>query len=178
MWRLAVLVLFLRVVPASAQEVVPTAPPVLGLTVSGGVSLGSFEAGYLYYLFETLKLNPGLVEPRIFTGASAGSANAILSFLASCSPRDPRPDQSLFYQTWIPVGLDQLFSPDHVSQRALFTQEPLRQKLDRLADVWAAGLPTSCDATLGMSTTRVTAARVDLIKDRVSLARTEAKFVV
>jgi predicted acylesterase/phospholipase RssA len=165
------------VVPTRAQEA-PASVPVLGLTVSGGVSLGSFEAGYLYYLFETLKLNPGLVEPRIFTGASAGSANALMSFLSSCSPRDLRPDESLFYKTWIPVGLHQLFSPENVSQRALFSQDPLREKLDAIGKAWQAGLPTSCDATLGLSTTRVTAARVDLIKDRVSLARTEAKFVV
>lgn len=172
---LLVLVAFLGESPARAQD---ATPPVLGLTVSGGVSLGSFEAGYLYYLFETLKLNPGLSEPRIFTGASAGSANALLSFLASCSPRDPRPDQSLFYKTWIPVGLDQLFSPARVTQRALFRQDALREKLDQIGKAWNAGLPRSCDATLGLSTTRVTAARVDLIKDRVSLARTEAKFAL
>jgi predicted acylesterase/phospholipase RssA len=146
--------------------------------VSGGVSLGSFEAGYLYYLFETLKLNPGLAEPRIFTGASAGSANALLSLMASCSSPNPRPDQSLFYKTWIPVGLQQLYSPQQVTRRALLSQRPLREALDAIGKVWDQGLPTSCDATLGMSTTRVTATRVDLIKDRVSLARTEAKFVI
>jgi predicted acylesterase/phospholipase RssA len=153
-------------------------PPVLGLTVSGGVSLGAFEAGYLYYLFETLKLNPGLAEPRIFTGASAGSVNALLAFLASCSTKNVRPDQSLFYQTWIPVGLKQLFSPDKVSSRALFSQEVLRNKLDEIGSIWNEGLAKTCDAALGFSTTRVTAAKVELIKDRVTLARTEAKFVV
>ncbi len=161
---------------ASAPQ--PAVPPILGLTVSGGVSLGSFEAGYLYYLFETLKLNPGLAEPRIFTGASAGSANALLSLLASCSGPDPRPDRSLLYQTWIPVGLKQLFSSQHVTQRSLFSQRALRELLEQIGKVWNEGLPISCDATLGMSTTRVTAARIDLVKDRVSLARTEAKFVV
>jgi predicted acylesterase/phospholipase RssA len=142
------------------------------------VSLGAFEAGYLYYLFETLKLNPGLAEPRIFTGASAGSANALLSFLASCSPKDPQPDQSLFYRTWIPVGLKQLFSPDNVTSRSLFSQRPLRETLDEIGKVWNKGVPARCDATLGLSTTRVTAAKIVLIKDRVTLARTEAKFVV
>ena len=168
------------VAPALAQEPspVPATPPILGLTVSGGVSLGSFEAGYLYYLFETLKLNPGLAEPRIFTGASAGSANALLSLMASCSGQNPRPDQSLFYKTWIPVGLKQLYASEHVTRRALLSQRPLRESLDAIGKAWDQGLPTSCDATLGMSTTRVTAARVELVKDRVSLARTEAKFVM
>jgi predicted acylesterase/phospholipase RssA len=153
-------------------------PPLMGLTVSGGVSLGSFEAGYLYYLFETLKLNPGLADPRVFTGASAGSANALLSLLASCSDKDPEPDKSLFYQTWIPVGLKELFDPKKVTARGLFTQNALREKLEDIGARWREGLPQSCDAALGFSTTRVTAAKVELVKDRVTLARTEAKFVV
>jgi predicted acylesterase/phospholipase RssA len=164
--------------PSPPSAPTPAVPPILGLTVSGGVSLGAFEAGYLYYLFETLKLNPGLAEPRIFTGASAGSANALLSLLASCTGREPRPDHSLFYRTWIPVGLKQLFDPDKVSRRALFSQDALRETLDSIGEVWNQGMAASCDATLGLSTTRVTAAKVELIKDRVTLARTEAKFVV
>jgi predicted acylesterase/phospholipase RssA len=153
-------------------------PPLLGLTVSGGVSLGSFEAGYLYYLFETLKLNPGVAEPRIFTGASAGSANALMSLLSSCSDKDPEPDKSLFYQTWIPVGLKELFDPKKVTARGLFTQRALQARLEDIGARWRDGLPQTCDATLGLSTTRATAAKVELVKDRVTLARTEAKFVV
>lgn len=152
--------------------------PVLGLTVSGGVSLGAFEAGYLYYLFETLKLNPELAHPRIFTGASAGSANALLSLLSSCTGREPRPDQSLFYKTWIPVGLKELFVPRDVTARGLLSQEPLRKALDAIGEVWNKGIDARCDALLGLSTTRVTAANIGLVQDTVSLARTEAKFVV
>jgi predicted acylesterase/phospholipase RssA len=168
--------------PALGQDTTPepppAVPPILGLTVSGGVSLGSFEAGYLYYLFETLKLNPGLAEPRIFTGASAGSANALLSFMASCLGKDPRPDLSLFYRTWIPVGLKQLYDEDTVTARALFTQRSLREILEVIGKIWNDGFSTKCEAMLGFSTTRVTAAKVELVKDRVTLARTEAKFVV
>jgi predicted acylesterase/phospholipase RssA len=168
--------------PAFCQELAPATPadlpPLMGLTVSGAVSLGSFEAGYLYYLFETLKLNPGLAEPRIFTGASAGSANALLSLMASCSGKDPEPDKSLFYQTWIPVGLKELFDPKSVSARGLFTQRALRDRLGDIGARWRDGLSEKCDAILGLSATRATAIQVELVKDRVSLARTEAKFVV
>jgi predicted acylesterase/phospholipase RssA len=153
-------------------------PPVLGVTVSGGVSLGAFEAGYLYYLFETLKLNPQLTDPRIFTGASAGSANALIALMASCSGRELRPDHSLFFRTWIPVGLEQLFRPGETTARGLFSRKPLTDALEALELVWKQGLDASCDATLGLSTTRVTSAKVELVKDRVTLARTEAKFVV
>src|SRR5688572_14226371 len=185
-WLLgAVFVVGVVIVPAisfadapSVPSAPPAIPPILGLTVSGGVSLGSFEAGYLYYLFETLKLNPGLTEPRIFTGASAGSANALLSFMSSCLGPDPRPDKSLFYQTWIPVGLKQLYDEDQVSPRALFTQRALRDTLNVIGQIWNKGFSPKCEAMLGFSTTRVTAAKVELVKDRVTLARTEAKFVV
>jgi predicted acylesterase/phospholipase RssA len=162
---------------AEVPDPSPT-PPALGLTVSGGVSLGAFEAGYLYYLFETLKLNPHLADPRIFTGASAGSANALISLISSCSAREPRPDHSLFFRTWIPVGLKQLFRPDETTARGLLTRKPLIEAMALLESVWKRGLDASCDATLGLSTTRVTGAKVELVKDRVTLARTEAKFVV
>lgn len=151
--------------------------PVMGLTVSGGVSLGSFEAGYLYYLFETMKLNRQLAEPRIFTGASAGSVNALVSLMASCSPPEKQPDQSLFFRSWIPVGLNELFDPKQTTPTGLFTRKPLLETVERMKVDWAKGLPESCDATLGVATTRLTAARIELVKDRVTLPRTEAKFV-
>ncbi len=125
---------------AFGQELAPATPdslpPLMGLTVSGGVSLGSFEAGYLYYLFETLKLNPGLADPRVFTGASAGSANALLSLISSCSDKDPEPDKSLFYQSWIPFGLKELFDPKKVTARGLFTQSALRERLEDIGARW------------------------------------------
>jgi predicted acylesterase/phospholipase RssA len=162
---------------ADVPDLGPT-PPALGLTVSGGVSLGAFEAGYLYYLFETLKLNPHLSDPRIFTGASAGSANALIALMASCSPHELRPDHSMFFSTWIPVGLKELFRPGETTARGLFTRKPLIAALEALEAVWKRGFDARCDATLGLSTTRVTGAKVELVKDRVTLARTEAKFVV
>ncbi|MEW5740593.1 MAG: patatin-like phospholipase family protein [Myxococcota bacterium] len=151
--------------------------PVMGLTVSGGVSLGSFEAGYLYYVFETLKLNRNLAEPRIFTGASAGSVNALVSLMASCSPPEKQPENSLFFRSWIPVGLNDLFDPQQTTPTGLFTRKPLLETVERMKVDWNKGLPESCDATLGAATTRLTAARIELVKDRVTLPRTEAKFV-
>ena len=119
--------------PPALPSPTPNPSPILGLTVSGGVSLGSFEAGYLYYLFETLKLNPGLADPRIFTGASAGSANALLSLAGQLLGAEPRPDNSLFYRTWIPVGLKQLFDPREGHARVrCFTQDALRETLDSI----------------------------------------------
>lgn len=179
---LSVLTLFAvcSLAPRGAADDAPNLgpEPALGVTVSGGVSLGAFEAGYLYYLFETLKLNPHLSDPRIFTGASAGSANALIALMSSCSAPQPRPDHSLFFRTWIPVGLKELFRPRDTTARGLFSRKPLIDALKALEVDWARGFDARCDALLGFSTTRVTGAKVELVKDRVTLARTEAKFVV
>ncbi|HTO98183.1 MAG TPA: hypothetical protein VMK66_14135, partial [Myxococcales bacterium] len=50
-----------------------SAQPPASITISGGVSLGSYEAGLVYYMVEAMRLNPSAATPRIVTGASAGS---------------------------------------------------------------------------------------------------------
>ncbi len=56
------------------------------LVISGGVSLGAYEAGYNWAIIKMLsqiKTNKRLREPslRSVTGASAGSINALLSVM-------------------------------------------------------------------------------------------------
>lgn len=161
--------------PGRAQG--PTGRSALGLTVSGGVSLGAYEAGYLYYLSLLFKLNPEHFEPRIFTGASAGSANALLALMASCSPPDFRPTDGLFYRGWMSLGMKGLFDGETVSPIAAFSREPGAQTLDRIEALWKQGLDARCDAVLGVSVTRVTAIPVELT-EQVKVPRTSAKFVL
>ncbi|HKP58057.1 MAG TPA: hypothetical protein VJV78_15100 [Polyangiales bacterium] len=140
---------------AGAQNAqAPNDPRVLSITVSGGVSLGAFEAGVLYFLSEAIKRSEGAVDLRIATGASAGSANALISLLDSCSARVDDPTQSLGFQTWIPVGLQQLFKPDEVTPTSVLSREPLREAMQRVATKWRAGLRADCDVVLGVSVTR------------------------
>lgn len=78
------------------------------LIVSGGVSLGSYQAGFLEYYLRYLKRRPALLKRikkdstgsypttfEIITGASAGSSNALLAGLLSCrrTTRDPTLDK-------------------------------------------------------------------------------------
>lgn len=155
----------------------PAEPRTLGLTVSGGVSLGSYEAGYLYYLGLLFHLNPQVVKPRIFTGASAGSANAMLALLTSCAPPDFDATSNLFYRSWIPLGMPALFNPDDVTPIGALSRKPGGEALDRIEQRFNQGLPLGCDAVLGLSVTRVTAEQLELT-NRVRLPRTSAKFVV
>jgi predicted acylesterase/phospholipase RssA len=91
------------------------------LVTQGGVSLGSWQAGYTYYLSELLKLRrdelnealpvgaPPRAALRSLAGASAGAINAFAAGLESCrvsrqtrrgNPQlDPR--GSLFYKVWV-----------------------------------------------------------------------------
>lgn len=87
------------------------------LVSQGGVSLGSWQAGYVYYLSEVLKarrdtLNRGLTagKPRVpafhtLAGASAGAINALAAGIETCRRRDAdkrlSPQTSLFYRVWV-----------------------------------------------------------------------------
>lgn len=159
------------------------APPrVLSFTVSGGVSLGAFEAGVLYFLTEAIKHSGGEVELRIATGASAGSANALISVMDSCSPPVDDPTQGLGFQTWIPVGISQLFDPKKVTPTSILSREPIRRAMRKLAQRWRQGLRADCDVVLGVSVTRKVPQFAALTKrdfgPAVQVPRSEERFVV
>src|SRR3954468_10051442 len=83
-----------------------SAQPPASITISGGVSLGSYEAGLVYYVVETMRLNPAAATPRVVTGASAGWVNAFMPTLQSWGAPVSAPEASLFWRAWIPLGLE------------------------------------------------------------------------
>jgi len=101
------------------------------ITLSGGVSKGSYQAGLNYgllYLMRWINANnndlsklfgversaPPTFDLMAVTGASAGNINALLSAISWCDRTllRQRVDESLFWDIWIPVGIEQLF-PEH-----------------------------------------------------------------
>src|SRR5262245_31592929 len=95
----------------------------IGLVVSGGISLGAYEAGVNWALVRYIKRHrPGVAHsgPTLdlgaMTGASAGNINALLTAISWCHRDDDddkeRVDSNLFWNTWVPVGLDNLFPAD------------------------------------------------------------------
>ncbi|HKP55324.1 MAG TPA: patatin-like phospholipase family protein [Polyangiales bacterium] len=183
-WRTAFLLALVCITgPARAQEPVSTpAPQVLSFTVSGGVSLGAFEAGVLYFLSEAITRSEGGVDLRIATGASAGSANALIALMDGCSPPVEDPAQSLGFQTWIPVGMEQLLDPKQVTAISVLTRQPLREAMARVAKRWRAGLRADCDVVLGVSVTRKKPTRANLNDAKrgaaVEVPRSSEQFVV
>ncbi len=159
--------------PQPAESPVP-----LALTVSGGVSLGAYEAGFLYYALELAKANPAQVELKLVTGSSAGSVNGFVAVLSGCGPPDPDPTGSLFWRIWIPIGLEQLHVPEDVTPVSLFSRRSFDPAVARVEKGWNEGLPEHCDMVLGVSTTRQAPRVVDLAHERLEVPRIEEKFAL
>mgnify|MGYP001550763697 FL=1 len=147
-----------------------------GMTISGGVSLGAWESGYVYFHTQSNKVLP-TTKLRIATGTSAGSANALLALLTSCRDAEALPMQSLAWNLWGPVGLKQLFDKKRASADALFVRDEMNRRVERLREVWLQGLPADCDVVWGASVTRVEPRNV-VIKPGLTAPRVLETFVV
>lgn len=159
---------------AGAAEKVPP-PHDIALTISGGVSLGAYEAGLTWGTVRFLRLaraqpiqgptfRPNLVG---VTGASAGSINALLAAALWCEASDSSADDSvdsnLLRDTWLPVGLDELlpenasaYTPDDglLSRRAMEgVLAQLRTQVFSPSDT--RRFQPGCSVPLGFSVTRV-----------------------
>jgi len=92
-------------------------------TISGGISLGNYEAGLNWAVVRLIKLHEqdpdllkGLPPPKMVavTGASAGNINALIAAIEYCRSDNggASPVNNAFYQSWMPVGWDGLFAGD------------------------------------------------------------------
>lgn len=149
----------------------------LAMTVSGAVSLGSHEAGQLFLITEALRKSPDSTPLRVATGASAGSANALLYGNEACLRQDITAEQSLGYRVWVNVGLDDLFDPTLTTRQAIFHSEAMKHSYEYLEEVWKKGLPESCEFAYGAAVTRKPAADMKLAEG-LSIARSAEHFVV
>lgn len=114
----------LAVLLAAALQLPPgRAVDPYALTISGGVSLGSYEAGLNWALVRSLRIAEDyasssdlLWRPQLvaITGASAGALNALLAASLYCEEagQDESVDSNLFRDSWLAVGLDELLPED------------------------------------------------------------------
>lgn len=101
----------------------------VSLAVRGGISVGSYQSGFMYYFSEFMKAHheqwrakktnysaerwdhdspneAGLLYNfETVTGASAGSINAMITAVEGCKSPVLRPEDSSFFQSWIEIGL-------------------------------------------------------------------------
>ena len=94
----------------------------ISLKTSDGHSLGAYEAGLVYYTVEAMRLNPIAATPKIVTGASAGSVNGFMTILQSCGAAVGDPTASLFWNAWIPLGLEKLHVKGQAGKTSAFSR--------------------------------------------------------
>lgn len=97
-----------------AFELTPTIP--YSITISGGLSLGAYEAGMNWVLVEWMRLrriqapardqaSPDLVG---LTGASAGAINALFTAVRWCEAGKSTVESNLFEKPWREIGFEQM----------------------------------------------------------------------
>lgn len=150
---------------------------VLALTIAGGVSLGSYEAGQTHFLTQALVRSSGSAKLMIATGASAGSVNSLIAVTQACLPPVSAVESSLGYGLWVDVGFDQLFDPGRATATSVFTQEPLKERFAKLEEVWNRGVPADCEFVVSMSAARIGGLEVQLAEGLV-VPRQMEHFVV
>jgi len=138
------------------------------LVISGGVSLGAYEAGYNWALINMLKREKAVsevVDPelRSVAGASAGSINALLSAMYWCQedsvPLKNSVEDNLFYETWVHLGIEDLVirGEDPQNQSSLFTQDGLRKKGTKIIEHLNQPIyKKNCEVPLGVAVTKAT----------------------
>ncbi len=135
--------------------------PYLALSLPGEVSLGAYQGGFLYYAFQTAKQNK-IATARVISGTSAGSLNALLATIESCDNQVVKPEDSLFYRTWLPLGIGELYRDKDSATYNLFSRQYMDSLSLLIKERWDRGLPTSCSVKLGIAATRLNQLKIEL----------------
>ena len=138
------------------------------MVISGGVSLGAYEAGYNWALINILKRESITSvelksELRSVAGASAGSINALLTAMYWCQedsvPLHNSVEDNLFYNTWVTLGIKDLLirGKDPENKSSLFTQDGLRERGEDIIDHLNKPIfKKNCEVPLGVAVTKAT----------------------
>ena len=133
----------------------------IGITTSGGVSLGTYEAGFHYYLAEYIKVNKKRLKPRYsgigyYTGASAGAANSIMSIFSSCNKERIKIDESILWKFWTNMSTKKLLREEDTTAISLLSPDyVLDEVYPEFRKIWNKGFDKSCDVVLGIAVTRL-----------------------
>ena len=151
-------------------------PIPISLTTSGGVSLGGYQAGYLYYLTEVIKRNPDVFDPRVLTGSSAGTINSMIAVISMGNEPNDDPTKSLFYKLWTEIHFADLLDVENAPVLAMSSRRVMENLADQMEEVWVKGLDKDLDVVMGATATRVKSRSVGL-SDEFSVPRQEEKFL-
>jgi predicted acylesterase/phospholipase RssA len=136
------------------------------MVISGGVSLGAYEAGYnwaMVKMLSNIKHQSQTVNPQLrsVTGASAGSINALLTAMYWCQKPNVLAGNSvednLFYSTWVELGLNELIieGRDPNNKSTLFSRRSLKKSADNILERLSRPIyQKGCSVPLGFAVTK------------------------
>jgi predicted acylesterase/phospholipase RssA len=109
--RLAISVLLL-ILPFFVYSKLPEDEQrVSSIVISGGLSLGNYEAGLNYVIVDSLKSSSSPLSPNLSStaGASAGAINTIATAISHCNEHYPQSVTNNFFRDiWIDIGIERL----------------------------------------------------------------------
>ncbi len=176
-------------VPLRSQGAPPDSVPVI-VSVSGGISLGAYEAGVNWAIVEFLRASqtPEFRHPLgldhsmylgAATGASAGNVNGLISALEACADTPTAPEHSLFWRMWVHTGIEQLMNEkvNDGRNKALFHRDFLTNAVFRdVVERMNRPGRRSCDIPVGLALTRMVPDSVVLDPDNTIWVPTQ-RFV-
>jgi len=137
------------------------------IVISGGVSLGAYEAGYnwtLMHILSKMHNRKSVVAPELksVVGASAGSINALLTAVYWCQREDVTElntiDDNLYYHTWVDLGIEDLMvkEGEKENRSALFSRRVLRKKAQKIIEhIRKPVFREGCEIPIGIAVTKV-----------------------
>jgi hypothetical protein len=146
-----------------------------GFALSGGVSLGSYEAGVFYNLISEDRKNIAK-ETKVVFGTSAGGINALFGIFDICGFRKPSRESSLLWRMWIPIGLDQLESKSK-NEHTLFERNAIDSLFDEVKVKWKEGFNKECDLRFGVAVARKEPFAIE-IRPGLEIVRQSEFFIV
>jgi predicted acylesterase/phospholipase RssA len=171
----------------------------LGLSLSGGISLGSYQAGVNFGLLELYRhaawndsFHVATRIPRYrlrsVTGASAGNINTLLWAIEACTDvrgdgaryQSPRPEESLFWEVWGTIGWTRIFN-DTSAELAVFDRAGLIENLAKpilAARMRDPRLVQDCSVPAGTTLTRVLPDSLELQQLAIETQRVVTPFRV
>jgi predicted acylesterase/phospholipase RssA len=154
----------------------------VGVTTSGGVSLGTYEAGFHYYLAEYTKVNKKRLKPSFkginyYTGASAGAANSIMSIFESCNKDRIEIEDSILWKFWTNMSTNDLLKEKDTTPISLLSTHYVKSEIYPIfRKIWNKGFAKNCDVVLGIAVTRLEPEYLEW-EDTVEVPRLAEHFI-
>ncbi len=141
------------------------------LIISGGISLGAYEAGYNWALLKYMGhvkhyKKDTQIDMKSIAGASAGAINTLMSAMAWCRSRESFDinntiEQNLFHDMWTDVDFEDLFinkdaTLDPDNQTSLFSRKKIALLAGKIMEEMHRPLyERECKVPFGFAVTRV-----------------------